>query len=139
MNNRILIDSSFLFAVFHQQDVNHEQAKAFNANTTQVPLVPDIILPEVSFLFLRDVGYHALEPFLKNLAAIDVQLTGLDMADVQRAREIVGTYPKARFDLVDACIMALAERLEITQVCTFDRRDFSIFRPQHCSHLELLP
>jgi hypothetical protein len=35
--------------------------------------------------------------------------------------------------------MALSERLQITQVCTFDRRDFSIFRPTHYDYLELLP
>jgi hypothetical protein len=35
--------------------------------------------------------------------------------------------------------MALSERLNITQVCTVDRRDFSMFRPLHCDYLELLP
>ncbi|MCD4684394.1 MAG: hypothetical protein K8S97_00470 [Anaerolineae bacterium] len=48
-------------------------------------------------------------------------------------------YDTARFDFVDCCIMALTERLNITQVCTFDRRDFSIFRPIHCDYLDLLP
>ena len=48
-------------------------------------------------------------------------------------------YADARFDFVDCCIMALVERLDITQICTFDRRDFGIFRPAHCEYLELLP
>ncbi len=61
------------------------------------------------------------------------------MDDVIRAAQIMERYADARFDFVDCCIMALAERLNITQVCTFDRRDFSIFRPTHCEHLELLP
>ena len=39
-------------------------------------------------------------------------------------------YADARFDFVDCCIMALAERLAITQICTFDRRDFSIFKAE---------
>jgi predicted nucleic acid-binding protein len=51
----------------------------------------------------------------------------------------MSTYATAEFDLVDACIMALSERHEIKQICTFDRRDFSIFRPKHCEYLELLP
>jgi hypothetical protein len=33
----------------------------------------------------------------------------------------------------------MAERLNITRACTFDRRDFSIFRPHPCDYLELLP
>ena len=35
--------------------------------------------------------------------------------------------------------MAIAERLNITRIATFDRRDFSIFQPSHCDYLELLP
>jgi len=76
---------------------------------------------------------------LQGLAATQVQLTGLSILDVERAHEIMKTYPDAKFDLVDTGIMALSERLQITKVCTFDRRDFSIFRPKHCDYLELLP
>jgi len=48
-------------------------------------------------------------------------------------------YADARLDFVDCCIMALTERLDIRRVATFDRRDFSIFRPNHGDYLELLP
>jgi predicted nucleic acid-binding protein len=49
------------------------------------------------------------------------------------------TYEDSKLDFVDYCIMALAERLTIMQVCTFDRRDFAMFRPCHCDYLDLLP
>jgi predicted nucleic acid-binding protein len=48
-------------------------------------------------------------------------------------------YASARLDFVDCCLMALSERLNITQICTYDRRDFSMFRPAHCDYLTLLP
>jgi uncharacterized protein len=48
-------------------------------------------------------------------------------------------YFDAKLDFVDCCIMALSERMNITKVCTFDRRDFGMFPPQHCAYLELLP
>jgi predicted nucleic acid-binding protein len=48
-------------------------------------------------------------------------------------------YADARLDFVDCCIMALAERLDINQICTFDRRDFVIFRIANGEALELLP
>ena len=35
--------------------------------------------------------------------------------------------------------MTIAERLGVTRIATFDRRDFSIFRPRHCDYLDLLP
>jgi uncharacterized protein len=40
---------------------------------------------------------------------------------------------------VDAAVIATAERLEIATVVTIDHRDFSVVRPRHVSHFELLP
>ena len=61
------------------------------------------------------------------------------MGDLGRARDILIAYDQAEFDIVDCCIMAIAERLNITRIATFDRRDFSIYQPRHCEFLELLP
>jgi predicted nucleic acid-binding protein len=61
------------------------------------------------------------------------------MDDVQRAAVIMAKYPTAKLDFVDCCIMALSERLSISQVCTFDRRDFVIYRRPNGEALELLP
>jgi predicted nucleic acid-binding protein len=96
-------------------------------------------LPEITYLFERDLSYSATVRFLAEFAETEVELVCLTIADIQRAQMIMSTYASSEFDLADACIMALSERLQITQVCTFDRRDFSIFRPAHCAYLELLP
>ena len=67
------------------------------------------------------------------------QIERITYEDLARARQIMQTYADSKLDFVDCCLMALAERLKITQVCTFDQRDFAIFRPTHCDYLELLP
>jgi uncharacterized protein len=139
MNNLKLIDSSFLYAIFNSKDHNHASAVDFLSKNQFTLSVPDVVLPEVAFLFIRDVGYDAVGKFLTGLASAKVSYLPLINPDVERASQIMKAYPNAKFDLVDTCIMALAERLDITQVCTFDRRDFGIYRPTHCEHLELLP
>jgi predicted nucleic acid-binding protein len=55
------------------------------------------------------------------------------------ALDILEKYSDSRIDFVDACIMALAERLSITRILTFDHRDFGLYRPAHCEAFELLP
>jgi predicted nucleic acid-binding protein len=35
--------------------------------------------------------------------------------------------------------MGVAERLNITRIYTFDKRDFGVFRPKHTQYLELVP
>jgi len=41
--------------------------------------------------------------------------------------------------VVDASVVAVAERLETDTVITLDRRHFSAIRPRHCAHFRLLP
>ena len=41
--------------------------------------------------------------------------------------------------IVDAAVIAIAERLNLTEVATVDRKHFSIVRPGHVSAFRLLP
>jgi uncharacterized protein len=69
--------------------------------------------------------------------AFDIEtLTAEDMA---RMEAIMLEYGDNQFDYVDTAIMAIAERLNIADIYTFDRRDFTSFRPKHRPYLRLLP
>lgn len=102
-------------------------------------LVPDLVLPEVSYLLRRNLGYANSLNFFDFFQNRYVRLAPILQGDLAAVYEISQHYADARFDLVDCCIMAIAERLNITRIATFDRRDFSIFQPSHCDFLELLP
>lgn len=135
----IITDSSFIYALYNTGDSLHERAMNFASHYTGGTLVPVVILPEVSYLFKRDLGYVGFQRFLEHFKHINARLEPVISQDMMRIHEISIEYASAEFDFVDCCIMAAAERLNITQVATFDRRDFSIFRPNHCDYLELLP
>jgi uncharacterized protein len=66
-------------------------------------------------------------------------LEALQRIDIANGADIMGRYLDANLDFVDCVLMAQAERLNITQICTFDRRDFSLVRPHHCDYFDLLP
>ena len=135
----MLIDSSFLYSLYNVDDRRHARSMALIETQTAPSQIPQVTLPEVGFLFLRDGGHRALVRFMKAFAKSESQLISITPTDWQRATAIAADYASAEFDLVDCCIMALAERLDIRQIATYDRRDFSIFRPQHCDYFELLP
>jgi uncharacterized protein len=48
-------------------------------------------------------------------------------------------YADSALGLVDASIIALAERPRITRVLTLDRRHFRFVRPRHCTAFEIVP
>ena len=56
--------------------------------------------------------------------------------------ELLTTYAAIRLQAVDAAVVALAERLDLREVATLDRRDFLIVAPRHLqrgTRLRLLP
>jgi uncharacterized protein len=135
----ILVDSSYLFALFNHDDPYHDLADKLTLQSTDKLVVPIVVLPEVTFLFRRDMVYWGIQYFMQLYTAAKIPIENVTMEDLQRVKEIMKTYETAKFDLVDCCIMALAERLNITRICTFDHTDFRIFRPKHCEYFELLP
>ena len=134
-----IADSNFVYALYNANDIHHQDGMSLLSQNTEVMLVPDVVLPEVSYLIARDIGHSGMQTFLEHFMQLDVQLEAVGMEDLARVRDIVSAYADARFDIVDCCIMAIAERLNVTRIATFDRRDFSIYKPRHCDYLELLP
>lgn len=94
--------------------------------------------PEVCYLFLRDAGHQNMTRFVQAFSTSGAALDDVVTADIQRAGDIARRDRDAEFDFVDCCVMTIAERLNVTDVCTYDRRDFSSFRPRHCHSLTLL-
>jgi predicted nucleic acid-binding protein len=135
----VLVDSSFLYALYSTRDQKHAIALEFSEQTSFHPQIPDVVLPEVAFLFHRVGGLPAVTAFLRNFVEAGAQTIPLQLVDVRRAELIMTTYANADLDFVDCAIMALAERLNIRQILTFDRRDFSMVRPLHTAYFELLP
>jgi len=53
--------------------------------------------------------------------------------------ELVAQYHDLPLGTVDASVVAAAERLDIREVATVDRRHFSVVRPKHTASFTLLP
>lgn len=74
--------------------------------------------------------------FLQSLANGDIELIAADYA---RMAQLVLKYHDLPLGTTDASVVAVAERLKITDVATLDRRDFAVVRPRHVAALTLLP
>jgi len=83
--------------------------------------------PEAWLIFLDDLlaGVYRVEP-----------PTGTDLA---RCRELQARYADLTLGVVDASVVALAERLGESKVATLDQRHFRAVRPTHLDALELRP
>jgi uncharacterized protein len=74
-------------------------------------------------------------------AIIVGELSVIDLItdDCVRAVALIRQYSDLGLGLVDASVIAIAERLGITPIATLDHRDFAVVRPLHVAALELVP
>jgi len=139
MPERVLADTSFMFAVFDRHDAKHDIAQATYRLIADQIALPAVILPELGYHLERASGTVKVAEVVRVMRQGSMSIIELQGEDYDRAADILDKYHDTRIDLVDACIMALAERLKITRVLTFDRRDFGLYRPAHVEQFELLP
>jgi hypothetical protein len=85
------------------------------------------------------LGPRAEVRFLGSLAAGELLVEHVTAADWLRIAELVAKYRDLRLGTVDACVVALAERLRIATVITLDERHFRVVRPAHVEALTLVP
>lgn len=102
-------------------------------------LVPATVTAEVGYLLAREAGAWVESLVLRSLADGDFAPVDLTAADYARMAELVETYGDLPLGTTDASVIAVAERLKLTDVATLDRRQFTVVRPSHVNSLTLLP
>ncbi|MEJ7713426.1 MAG: PIN domain-containing protein [Pyrinomonadaceae bacterium] len=134
-----ILDSGFLYAALNDAEQQHAAVVNILGSVRERIVFPVPAITEVAYLLMRESGAAAGANFIADLATSPLTLENPLSEDYRRAAEIIRQYADARVDFVDAIIMAIAERLNITRVLTLDERDFRMFRPRHCAAFELLP
>lgn len=135
----LLLDANFLIALAYPKDRYHQRSVDFINQTHLHIAVPSIVLPEVIFNLRRVGGSIVSQRLGKIITGLHIPLIPLTIEDFERAMQVMEIYQTADLDFVDSCLTAIAERLNITKIATFDRRDFSIIRPRHIDYFELFP
>jgi predicted nucleic acid-binding protein len=134
-----LIDTGVLYAAIDSSDAHHQSCSRLLETIAGRLLVSSTVLTETSWHVETNLGAKREAAFLAAVASGELEIVDLVATDIARASEIVATYADMRLGFVDASIIALAERLDVKQVATLDRRHFSVVRPRHVSVLTLLP
>ena len=106
------------------------------ASTPLAVTVPVIV--ESSWLIESRLGSAAEARFLQSLMLGEIERLDMDDADCSRVGKLVDSYADLGLGVVDASVVAVAERLGVTQIATLDHRHFTVVRPSHIAAFELL-
>ncbi len=102
-------------------------------------LVPAPVVAEVGYLLDREADAHVESMFLRSMANGDLAPVELAPADYARMADLVEQYADLPLGTTDAAVITIAERLDIAEVATLDRRHFTVVRPRHTTAFTLLP
>jgi predicted nucleic acid-binding protein len=138
--DRVVVDTGVLLAAADADDRWHRQASAILYERSAGQLIlPVPVAVEAAWLIASRLGPATEGVFVASLAAGDFTLADLSGPDWARCAQLVVDYADMGLGLVDASVVALAERLRITTVASIDRRDLLVVRPAHCEAFNLIP
>ena len=135
----LLCDTGVLLAAGNIKDQAHAACLRLLRQAEGPLLVPSPVLGEIGYLLQSRVGPQAEVAFLRSFGDDGFHVAELDNQDFQRMAELVETYLDLPLGIVDAAVIALAERLQLTELATLDRRHFAVVRPSHTDAFTLLP
>ena len=125
----IVIDTSVIYALLDGSDANHEEAAAWYAQHHPALATTPLILAEVDHLAGARAGRRARHAWRTDLADGVYDVHWWSTAP-QEIAGIADQYEDLGVGLADASLVALAARLETTNIATFDERHFRAMRPE---------
>ncbi|MEP6988120.1 MAG: PIN domain-containing protein [Chloroflexota bacterium] len=134
-----LIDTNLLLALVFPDDIHHQAALAAMRDSKIKRIIPAPVLPEFFYMAATRMDYDAAIRAFQLTRSNMFYIENLTADDMTRMDAIMVDYADNQFDFVDVALMAIAERLDICEIYTFDHRDFMVYRPPHCDFFELLP
>jgi len=119
----VVADTGPLVAATNRRDKAHGLAAALVSELGRELAIPDLVLVEVDQLLRARVSKDAASLFLQSISAGEHTVAFLSQGLLRRAVEIDLRFSDLDLGLVDASVMAYAERHALP-ILTFDFEDF---------------
>ena len=134
----LLVDTNVLLAAADTSTPEHQRCATLLDERTDLAITTPVAA-ECSWMIESRLGPRAEAAFVNSIATGELAVIELTTIDWARCAELIGTYTDLGLGLVDASVIAIAERLDVTTIATMNHRDFAVVRPAHCTVFELIP
>ena len=120
----IVVDTGAMVALVDRNDRDHARLREIYDDDPHAWLLPWAILPEVDYLIGTELGATAQDAWLADLADGAFGIEWGREEDLAAAHRLHARYGALRLGLVDALVIATAERLKADAIATLDLRHF---------------
>lgn len=120
----IVADTGAVIALLDRDDRHHLALREAFESSPDEWVLPWAILPEVDFVAQSQLGVDVARAFRRDVAEGAFLVAWDEGIDLPRAVALELSYADLSIGLVDAVVMAMAERLRARAIATLDLRDF---------------
>lgn len=124
----IIADTGAILALVDAGDRHHEALRTLYEEDPDAWVLPWAILPEVDYLLATHIGVAAEHAWLADLATGAFAVEWGREDDLVAAERLCRRYKSLRLGLVDATVVAVAERTRADAIATVDLRHFAAVR-----------
>jgi predicted nucleic acid-binding protein len=135
----LIVDAGPLYAAAATRDKHHRRSVELLASASRPLLVPALVLTEVSYLLGDRISPRAELVLARALAAGELSVEPVADADWERIGDLMEQYLDLPLGIVDASVVALAERHGLDTIATLDHRHFATVKPRHVAGFTLVP
>lgn len=133
----MLVDAAPLVALIDRGDAHHRECVTVLESIRDPLVTVWPALTEAMYLLgFSWVGQSALWAMVETQS---LRLASLDYQDAPRMKALMHKYRDLPMDLADAALVRLAEREQLSQIFTLDRRRFRVYRPPGVGRFSILP
>jgi len=134
----LLCDTGVLLAAGNVKDQAHQACLRLLPRAEGPLLVPPPVLGGMGYL-QSGVGPQAEATFLQSFSSDGFHVAEIKEEDIRRMAELVETYMDLPLGIIDAAVIAIAERPQLTEIATLDQRHRAVVPPSHTAAFILLP
>jgi predicted nucleic acid-binding protein len=124
----IVADTGGIVALLNRNDVHHPRVRELYESESRSWILPWAVLPEVDYLAGSRLGTDVARAFAEDVRDRSFLVDEHVQRDLPRACELLERYAKLKLGLVDAVVMAQAERHRARVIVTTDARHFRAVR-----------
>ena len=135
----LIVDAGPLYAAAATRDRNHRRSIELLTSAPGPLVVPALVVTEVAYLLGDRIGPHAEVAFARSLERGELFVEPVLDSDWRRIVELTEQYADLPLGIVDASVVALAERRDLDTIATLDHRHFATVKPRHVGSFSLVP
>jgi len=120
----IVADTGAMIALFDRSDRHHDAVRLLYERDPDAWLLPWAVLPEIDYLVATHLGSRAEDLWLADVSSGAFAVEWGRQEDLEAAERLCRRYKTLRLGLVDAIVIATAERLRADAIATLDLKHF---------------